>query len=91
MCGGYGVLEMLAMDYEGKQQQLELGAIPLLVQHLQLMPHHPRYPAPRAAMRCHASKHAQQTRNPKWTANPESCVKWCAAPTQRHSSLKPTA
>lgn len=42
LCGGYGVLEMLAMDYEGKQQQLELGAIPLLVQHLQLMPHHPR-------------------------------------------------
>ena len=42
MCGGYAVLEMLALDYEGKQQLLLLGALPLLVQHLQMLPHHPR-------------------------------------------------
>jgi hypothetical protein len=42
MCCGYAVLEMLALDYEGKQQLLLLGALPLLVQHLQMLPHHPR-------------------------------------------------
>jgi hypothetical protein len=41
MCGGYAVLEMLALDYEGKQLLL-LTALPLLVQHLQMLSHQPR-------------------------------------------------